>query len=214
MTRQTSKRVLIGTAAAAAALAIGLGALFAFTPKVKFPEAIEGRPLLHHEGELFTDRQAGIQFAPPAYWSLQARSTVAPRDRKPERMLVKFKRLIPGLQMAWIRVSVADVPEDQTPAELLKKRKPPETDWTVKKEVEDGLEVGGKPAARITFGGPYDPDQKGLRDYTCEVVAIRRGPQVFYFAGTYETSDPKGQKRIRTALDTVVLDPDRFAGGD
>jgi hypothetical protein len=126
-------------------------------------------------------------------------------------MVVKYKRLNPEYDLAWFKVNVADVPEDQSPADLLKKRKPPEEGWVVRKEVEDGLTVAGRPAARVTFGGPFDPDTKGVRDFTCEVVAVRRGPQVFYFSGTYTTADPKGQKRIRTAVDTVVFDVERFA---
>jgi hypothetical protein len=218
MTKRTTRRVLIGTAAAAAGLAAGLSALFAFTPKPKWPEPVPGRPLLESHGDiytdhqdLFTDRQVGLQFTAPANWSMQARSTESPHEHKPDRMVVKYKRLIPGLDLAWFKVNVSDVPEDQSPADLLKKRKPPEEGWVVRHDVEDGLTVAGRPAARVTFGGPLDPDTKGARDFTCEVVAVRRGPQVFYFSGTYTTADPKGQKRVRTAVDSVVLDPQRFA---
>ena len=198
--------------AAAVALAAGLGALFAFTPAVNRPTAHPGRPMLDQGEGVFTDRQVGLQFTPPELWAMQARSTESPTDHKPERMVVKFKRH-PALDAAWLRVSVADAPEDQPLADLLKKRRLPEPSWKVRTPVEDGLTVDGKAAARITFGGPYNPDQKGTRDFTSEVVAVRRGPQVFYFAGTYVTADPKGLKRIRTALDTVVLDPDRIAAG-
>lgn len=212
MKRQPTRRVVIGTVAAAVALAAGLGALFAFTPKVAVPDAPEGRPMFDEQNKVFVDRQVGLQFDPPYNWAMQARSTRAPNTAMPERMVVKYKRH-PAFDSAWLRVSVADVPEDQPLADLLKARRMPESTWTVRKEVEEGLTVDGKPAARITFGGPYDPDGKGTRDYSSEVVAVRRGPQVFYFAGTYQTSDPKGLKRIRTALDTVVLDPDRVAAG-
>ncbi len=218
MAQPTTKRVLIGTAAAAALVAAGLGALFAFTPRAKWPEPVPGRPLLSQgdptfsdHQETFTDRQVGVQFLPPVNWSMQVRSTESPREHKPERTVVKYKRLIPGLEVAWLKLSVADATGDESPAELLKKRKPPEEDWRVTKPVEDGLTVGGRPAARVTFGGPFDPDEKGTRDFTCEVVAVRSGPRVFYFSGTYATADPKGQKRIRTALDSVTFDPDQFA---
>src|SRR5215207_4665770 len=212
MRRQPTRRVVIGTVAAAVALAAGLGALFAFTPKVTVPDAPEGRPMFDEQNKVFTDRQVGLQFTPPELWAMQARSTRAPTTSMPERMVVKYKRH-PALDSAWLRVSVADVPEDQPLADLLKKRRLPEPSWKVRSAVEEGLTVDGKPAARITFGGPYNPDEKGTRDFTSEVVAVRRGPQVFYFAGTYVTSDPKGLKRIRTAIDTVVLDPDRIAAG-
>jgi hypothetical protein len=213
MARKPTSRVLVGTGAAALAVATGLGALFALTPKVHRPEAVPGEPLWKHDEDLFTDRQIGLQFTPPGNWSMQARSLESPREHRPERMVVKFKRLIPGLEVAWLRVSVADAPDDRTPAELLKTRKPPEPDWTVKKGIEDGLTVDGRAAARITFGGRLETDDKGDREFVCEVVAVRRGPQVFYFAGTYTPSDPTGQKRVRTAVNSAVLDPDRFAAG-
>ena len=40
---------------------------------------------------------------------------------------------------------------------------------------------------------------------------VRRGSQVFYFAGTYTPSDPTGQKRVRNAVASAILDPARFA---
>jgi hypothetical protein len=213
-----TRRVLIGTAAAALAAAAGLGALFALTPRVRPPAAVPGEPLLRQndseEPDLFTDRQVGVQFVPPGGWSMQARTTESPREHKPERMVVKYKRLIPGHQVAWLRVSVADAPADQSPADLLKTRKPPEPDWKVRKSVEDGLTVGGQPAARVTFGGPFETDDKGDRDFTCEVVAVRPRPgepRVFYFAGTFMTGDPTGQKRVRAAIDSAAFDPARFA---
>ena len=210
--RPTNRKALIGTAVAAGLVAAGLGASFAFTPKAKWPEPIPGRPLLQQDSDedLPTVRSASSSPRRGA-WSMQVRSTESPHEHKPERTVVKYKRLIPGLEVAWLKVSVADASGDESPADLLKKRKVPEDDWKVIKPIEDGLTVGGRPAARITFGGPFDPDQKGTRDFTSEVVAVRRGPQMFYFAGTYATADPKGQKRVRTALDSAIFDPDRFA---
>ena len=210
MNNRTRNRILAGTAAGAAVIAGGLGALFAFTPRGNLPPAIPGRPLLQQDEDVFTDRQVGIQFTPPGNWSMQTRSTASPHEHTSERTVVKFKRLIPGFQVAWLKVSVADVAGDESPAALLQKRKPPESDWHVAKPVEDGLKVGGLPAARVTFAGPFDPDHQGERDFSCEMTAVRRGPNVFYLAGTFVTADPKGQERIHTAIDTVVFDPERL----
>jgi hypothetical protein len=210
MTTLTRRRVLAATAAAAL-VASGLGALFAFTPRVRPPAATPGRPLLQNDDELFTDQQVGLQFEPPKLWSLQARSLDPPHEHRSERMIVKYKRLIPGMQVAWLKASVADAPGDKSPAELLAGRKPPEPEWRVTKPVEDGITISGRPAARVAFGGPLDPDHQGACDFTNEVVAVRRGAQMFYFAGTYVTADSKGQKLIRTAIDSVVLDRERFA---
>jgi hypothetical protein len=205
-----NKQVVIAIVCGAVLLAAGLGLLLALTPNVRFQTAIPGRPLLQNDEENFTDRQVGIQFTPPGNWSMQARATETGTDKSLERMVVKYKRLIPGLEVAWIKVSVEESSTNIPLVELLNKRKPPLPSWSVIKPVENDLTVGGQPAARITYGGIYDPDQKGDRHFTCEVVAIRPNRQVFYFAGTYVTEDAKGQKRIRTALDSVTFDRQQF----
>lgn len=214
MNRRT-KRVLAGTAAAAVVVAATLGALFAFTPNAKRPQFVEGRPLLGEAGKVFTDVQVGVQFSPPADWAMQARSTESPTNHRPERMLVKYKRLVPGAQVAWLRVTVADADadDDQTPADLLRNRKPQESGWKVIKQVEDGLTVGGLRAARITFGGPFDPTGRGKKDFVSEMVAVRRGAQVFYFAGTFAADDPSGRQQVRAAVESAVFDADRFTSG-
>ena len=73
------------------------------------------------------------------------------------------------------------------------------------KPVEEGLTVGGHPAARVTFGGPFHPNQKAPRDFTCELVSVRIGPRWFLFAGTFATADAQSRQQVRDAINSVTI---------
>ena len=198
---------LTGTAIVAAT---GISWWLASRPRA--PMATPGRPLLQNDDELFTDTQLKVQFTPPGNWSMQARSTEPRGAHMPERTVVKFKRLIPGLDVAWIRVSAIDAKADQSLTEFLSTRRPPEPGWKVMAKAEE-LTVRGLPAARMVWGGQLDPDQKGVRDFSCEQTAVRRDKQIFLFAGTYVTADATALRRIRTAVDSAVFSQNEFAKG-
>jgi hypothetical protein len=169
---------------------------------VTLPQALPGRPLLA-DGAEFYDAQVGMGFKPPANWAMQARSTESPTTHKPERLLVKYKRLILGPNVAWLRVHVADAEDSATPADLIKTRKPREASWTVTVPIEEGLTIAGHPAARVTFGGTMDPDGAGARQCSAEVVAFKVGKRAFYFTGTFANADKETQKNLRNVLDTI-----------
>jgi hypothetical protein len=204
--RRTPQRVWIGVAVVAALLAAGLGLLYAFTPDVSRPQAIEGRPLLEQDGAVFTDPQVRMRFTPPTGWFMQARATRAPNDRRVERMLVKYKRLMSGVRTAWLRVYVADLPNDPAPAELLRNRNPPEPGWKMTKEIEDGLTVGGQPAARATYEGTLDSDVRARRAGTCEVVAVRHAGQTILFVAMFAADDQEARQQARSAIETATFD--------
>ncbi len=205
MQSASSPRFLGGLIAIAVIALIGFGLLFALTSRPQHHRYVEGTPLLQKAESLFNDTQVGLQFAPPKDWSMQVRSTESPGQHLPERTLVKFKRFIPNVAAAWLKVVIKDTPEDQAPVDVLRKRKPPEKGWKVTKEVEDGVKVGDHAAARITFGGPFDPDGRGQRDFTCEIVAVRRGGQIFEFSSTFPTADVEARKQIRAAIESVAF---------
>lgn len=205
MKHQTKSPVVRGMLVAALLAAAVLTLLFLFTPNPRKPAALEGRPLLEQEGPTFQDTQVGLQFTPPEGWAMQARSTQSPTTHKPDRMLVKYKRLVRGPKVAWLRVSVSDAAPEATAYELAKQRKPRETNWTVTKDAEDGLTVGGQPAARITFGGQLDPDGKGARHCSAEVTVVRWGDQAVVFAGTFTTGDNETRDAIRAAVDSTTF---------
>ncbi len=207
--KSVRNRIVVAMSLTAIALAAGLTAINFFTPDVRRPGFVEGSPLLEGGDKPFVDTQVGLRFTPPSDWAMQVRSLEAPGQHSADRRIVKYKRLVKGPKVAWLRVIVSDADGNPTPAEVLRKRKPPESGWNVTKEMEEGLTIGGRPAARLTYGGEMDPDSLGPRQCSCEVVAIRRGAQSFIFAGTFNASDEEAQKEIRAAVESCVFEPDR-----
>lgn len=196
------------TVAAAFAVAViaGMGCLllYALMPRPKHFHYGQDQPLLRDAEPLFQDALTGLQLVPPQDWSMQARSIEAPKHR-PDRLLVKYKRVKADQPEAWLRIRVVDAPGDQSPGEFLRRRKAPEEDFKKTKEVDDKLKIAGQPAARITYAGPFDPDGSGAHDCTCEIIALRRGGQFFMFAGTYLTSDAQARQQIHAAFESIAF---------
>lgn len=205
MTPNRNRRLLDGIIVVAVVAAVALAAVYAITPNIYRPAEHEGRPLLEWNGPQFIDKQVGITFTPPTGWALQSISTESPTTHKAERTVVKFKRLAPGPKAAWLKVTVSEVTGNPTVAELIRTRKPREAHFTPTKEPEDNLTIAGQPASRSTFGGDLEPDAKGSRHCTTEIVAIRHGAIALYFMGTYASADPEAQKMIRDSIETLVL---------
>jgi hypothetical protein len=197
-------RTVAAVFAVAVIAAMGCVLLYALMPRPKRFNYDHDRPLLRDAEALFKDPQTDLQFVPPQDWSMQARSFDAPKHR-PERMLVKYKRVKADQPEAWLRVRVFDAPEDQSPGEFLRRRKAPEEGMKPAKEVEEKLQVAGQPAARVMYAGPFDPDGSGAHDFTCEIIALRRGEQFFVFAGTYLTTDIQARQQIHTAFESIAF---------
>jgi hypothetical protein len=157
------------------------------------------RPMLKSDGPEFRDTQVGLRFTAPKRWSMQARTTEAPQAHERDRVLVKYKRILPDLPAAWFRVYVVDTPADQSIEQCLAERNPG-NDWKTKGEVEK-LTVAGQPAARILYGGIYERFPS-LR----EMVGVRRGGQVFYFVSTYRVGDRNAEETTRQLLTTVLFE--------
>jgi hypothetical protein len=165
------------------------------------PEAIAGKPLLQGGNELFRDEQTGLQFMPPGNWSMQMRSGEAPGLRLAERGLVKYRRVIEGLDPAWMKVTVIYPREEIALGDLLRARKL-NPGWKIATPVEK-IKLKDYEAARLDLAGPMTTDDGVSRDFVTELTAVRHGDRVFLFAGTFTAADPKGRKRIRAALETV-----------
>lgn len=159
----------------------------------------EKRPLLGDDSKEFHDAQVGLRFTPPPKWSMQLQSTDAPGDHRPDRMIVKYKRVLPKKSAAWFRVEVADTPADVDISACVANRQAGK-DWKSKGEVS-ATTVGGLPAAKILYGGTYD-GFPSLR----EIVGVRRGGQVFFFVSTYQFADKQAQEQTRQAIQTVLFD--------
>lgn len=120
-------------------------------------------------------------------------------------MIVKYKRLAANVPVAWLRVVVHQLDNEKSPAEYLQQRKLPEKNWKVTKDVERDAHIGKEPAARITYAGTLDPDGRGLKEYSAEYYAIRRGRNLFEFSGMYPATDEGAQKECRSAIESVVF---------
>lgn len=200
-----STRQLIGILAASVIGAVGLAFLVSAWPRHMPSPFVEGQPLLGQAADWFTDSQVGLQFKPPSGWSMQARTNATPLQHISPRMIVKFKRLIPNASVAWMRVNVLDAPEGATPAIYLRDRKAPEAGWKVLKDMEEVFQIGNQPAARITFGGPFDPDGRGKREFSAEVVVIRHQSQFIELIGTFPSAEADTRAQIRAVIDSVKL---------
>jgi hypothetical protein len=163
-------------------------------------ETVENRPLLKQTEREFRDTDIGFRFTPPPRWSRQAHSTEAEKAHSNDRLLVKFKRLLPNAPAAWFRVHLVDVPADEPLVEAVKNRKPGQVGWTHKGGVET-LTVAGLPAAKIQYGGHYN-GFASVRD----IIGVRRGGQVFFFVLTYQIADRSAQEQAREAMSTVLFE--------
>src|SRR5262245_39788160 len=121
---------------AALFIALLLAIVLSYRPHRSVSSIAEGQPLLGSAPESFIDSQTGLQFKPPTSWSLQARSSATPKQHLSPRLIVKFKRLIPGEPVAWLRVSVIDSMPGQKLSDYLKTRKPPESDWKMTVDID------------------------------------------------------------------------------
>lgn len=186
-------------------IAFGAVAVSALVPRPKRYDAVPGRPLLVQDGSLFSDSQVGLRFMPPPEWGMQVRSTEASRHR-PERLLVKYKRVLPDMAVAWLRVRVMDVPSEQSAAEYLKGRKPPEINFSPAGEIEEPLTVANHPAAKRTYTGSFDVDGRGMKPFRCEVAAIKRENRIFEFAGTFAENDEKAKEQLKSTLESVTFE--------
>jgi hypothetical protein len=158
--------------------------------------------------------ETGVHFAPPPGWVERDRPALLPRTNRPahresniplpgfdaahqERLLVRYDRLTTG-DHAWMRLSVAAVPTTTTLERYLATRAP-RPDWRREGDVET-LEINGKPAARSVWKGRWRN-----KDYLCEVAAVRRGDEVYFFTASFPATDTAASEEVRQAVAGAVL---------
>jgi hypothetical protein len=115
-----------------------------------------------------------------------------PGSSVPERLLVRYDRLTAG-HLAWLRVTVTDLPSS-TPLEGFVAAHSPGANWKREAEAES-LEVSGRPAARMAFGGRWNS-----QDYLSETVAVRQGEQVYLITASFPASDGVAREQVRQAV--------------
>lgn len=157
----------------------------------------------------YQDKQ-GFRFTPPPGWVERARDDALPAKsghRQPdlplpklagpggtvrEHLLVRYDRLTAG-NLAWLRVTVADLPTS-TPLMAYLSSRSPGSNWKRESEA-DGLEVSGLPAARIAFLGRWSN-----RDYICETVGVRQGERVYIITASFPASDGAAREQVRNSV--------------
>jgi hypothetical protein len=112
--------------------------------------------------------------------------------RKTEHLLVRYDRVSSG-NMAWLRVSVADVPTTITLKSFVSARTPG-TGWKHESPVEE-LAIASLPAARLAWTGRWE-----RQDYRCETVAVRKADKVYFIVGSYPAADSAAQELVRQAI--------------
>jgi hypothetical protein len=163
-------------------------------------ETVEKRPLLKRDTKDFQDAQVGVRFTPPPKWSLQARSTEDSNTAIKDRLLVKFKRLIPGVTPAWLRVYVAKTPPAETIVVSVQNRAPG-PGWTASGKAQNTT-INGLAGAKISYHGEYN-GFPSVRD----IIGIRRGEDVIFFIATYRIGDVGAQEQTQQAINSTLLTP-------
>ena len=57
------------------------------------------------------------------------------------------------------------------------------------------LEVGGQPAARVDYKGPWEG-----KDYVWETVATRKGGRVYFLSVTFPAEDTEARQQVRQTV--------------
>lgn len=149
---------------------------------------------------------SGLRYAPPPGWVERARPSIsagpAHREanlplphldaRQNERLLVRYDRLTAG-QLAWMRLSLADMPATKSLTACLTARAPDKS-WRPEGDVES-LELHGKPAARRAWRGTWMK-----QDYLCETTAMQRGEEVYLFTASWPADDPTAREQVRRSV--------------
>jgi hypothetical protein len=144
---------------------------------------------------VYQDDAEGLRFAAPEGWTMHVRSRPAAGPDAHERLLVGYRR-VRAERPAQFEVSRADLPES---ADLVAHltgggaRK----DWRPAKPPEP-VEVGGRPGRRISLAG-----RVGGEALAREVVAVRRGGRVYFFAVTTAPGDAGARDEARRAVASV-----------
>ena len=59
------------------------------------------------------------------------------------------------------------------------------------------------PAARRTYGGPFDIDGRGDKDFLGEILAIKRSGRIYEFSAAYRVDDEKAQRELRLVNESI-----------
>jgi hypothetical protein len=153
--------------------------------------------------EVYHDSREGFRLAPPRGWRQHGRGQYPPGQYDKERDLLKYRSLDEG-KVGVFRVSMIDLPEAESATAYLAAKPPGPERWSVSGTSEP-LKVGGLAAERVTFSGVWE-GRKADEPVTKEVVAVRRGGRVYFFAAIFLAGDKDTRDVARKVLSSVAWD--------
>jgi hypothetical protein len=168
---------------------LGLAALAAgCEPRPRAPALMQGEAV-------YVNAQEGFRFVPPPGWVQYSRGEPPAEAVGDERLLVAYRRGT-GTRVATFEVSLADMPESDKMADLVKEHGAAKG-WKSAGPAE-ALELGGRPAAR----GAFHTQGHGLQQIK-EIAVVRKGGRVYYFSGVFAADDEPARAQVRKALATL-----------
>jgi hypothetical protein len=153
-------------------------------------------PTLRNEAD-YQSAQEGFRFRAPEGWSQTFTSGKYPSGAtNQERKLVGYKKMTAG-HPACFEVTYVDLPPSTDLGAYLVKASPGLAPWNLTTAATP-LTVAGVEANRfiLSTGSGTDLTVK-------EVVVFRRGERVYFFTGTFHSSDGDSVQMIRRAVESV-----------
>jgi hypothetical protein len=153
-------------------------------------------PALRDDPVYQNDRE-GFRFLAPEGWTQAARTEVPPGKVKAETPLVDYRRT-KGEGRAALRVSLADLPDSTDLGKYLAGPSYGVDKWAPAGPPEE-VSAGSATGTRYAFSG-----RVGKEEVAKEVVAVRRGGRVYFFAALYAPKDVEVRDQLRRVVSSVV----------
>jgi hypothetical protein len=147
-------------------------------------------------GPLYQNEREGFRFLAPEGWVQRARADLPAGPFGKEELLVAYARVTD--RPASLEVSLADLPEAADLRKFLTAAPSGGVKWQAK-AMSESIVVNGVPASRFTLSGGAGKDTT-----VKEVVAVRRGGRVYFFAGIFAAGDTATRDEVRRSVQTVV----------
>jgi hypothetical protein len=146
---------------------------------------------------VFESKNDALRFVAPAGWSMRARAEIPPGGATQERLLVEYKRLS-SEKPASLEVTLVDLPQTTTLAAAIKTRQHAQGE-VIRQTTFEEAKVDGVPGGRVTTTERIDKELM-----TSEVLAVRRGPRVYFFTGFYPANDSRAKEQVHGVIDSIV----------
>lgn len=145
---------------------------------------------------VYENRDEGFRFLVPVGWTQHARADAPPGPAAQDRLLVRYERPAENAP-AVLEVSMADLPSSVDLNAYLAAPSLGRPTWAPRGRPEP-VRAGEREAMRYVFQSPVG------RPIVKEVVAVRRGERVYFFAGLFANADDASRDEIRRGVDSLA----------